>query len=381
MIRLVSPIILASALIAGEAQADQQLSGLDDDKRFTRLTAPFDHELGGTAVGEIHAERFKVLWSDEDYGNGLEGASDEAVFLRVRAAATAATAAFYKPAGWILERYRTALEEAERRGIATEEHFGDLFDAYLAASLYDQASDLAQSYPDIELPEVPDIVPPGSPPSDDARTLWRVADDPPRLEGFHVELDAPQLLIVSSPGCGFCRLAARALPADEVLGPLMREHAIWLVEKSSNNTYPRMLRFNREYPETPHYFVDDHADWPIRDFSFTPRFHFVGEGKIVETLAGWRGGSEALWAIARGFESIGLLDAEALPEDAFAYADEQLGPERCPTRDEARKMIAERTPIMSRKDLEKHLEQLRAGSDSPLLQLSQEGRTRLIESI
>ncbi len=371
-------LTLVSIFAVGDLKAAGQPAELNDDQRFTHLTADVDGRPDGADLGEIHAKRFKTLWSDHDYGGGLEKASDAAVVLRVRAAWTAA---FYEPAKWVLQRYRAALDEAHSRGIVTREYVVKLFDAYLAASLYDQASDLAQSYPDIELPEVPDIVPPGSPPSDDARTLWRIAADPPRLEGFHVELDAPRLLIVSSPGCSFCRLAARALPADAVLGPLMREHAIWLAEKSSNNTYPRMLRMKREYPESQHYFVGDPVEWPMTAFNATPRFHFVRKGEIVETLAGWRGGSEALWAIARGFESIGLLDAEALPEDAFAYADEQLGPERCPTRDEARKMIAERTPIMSRKDLEKHLEQLRAGSDSPLLQLSQEGRTRLIESI
>ena len=100
-----------------------------------------------------------------------------------------------------------------------------------------------------------------------------------------------------------------------------------------------MLRFNREYPEAPHYFVDDPGAWPIPDFNATPRFHFAKGGEVHETLAGWGGGSEALWAIARGFESIGLLDAGSLPEDAFAYADEQTGPARCPTRDEARNCL------------------------------------------
>lgn len=48
-----------------------------------------------------------------------------------------------------------------------------------------------------------------------------------------------------------------------------------------------MLRMNREYPESPHYFVDTPTEWPIPDLSFTPRFHFAHEGEIVETLAGW----------------------------------------------------------------------------------------------
>lgn len=378
MIRLITFTVLAAALFAGEAQADEQRLGLDDDKRFTQLTAPIDDELDGSDVGEIHAKRFRALWSDEDYGDSLKAASDEAVSLRVRAAWWAA---FYGPTDWMLERYRAALDEAHVRGIAKPKQFQELFDAYLAASLHDQAERLVQSYPDVDLPEVPEIVAPGSPPSDSARTLWRVADDPPRLEGFHVELDGPKLLIVSSPGCGFCRMAARVLPADDVLGPLMREHAIWLAEKSANNTYPRMLRFNREYPEALHFFVDDPAEWPVPAFNATPRFHFSDGGEVRETLVGWRGGSEALWAIARGFESIGLLDTESLQEDVFAYADDKAGPDRCPTHDKAMDLIVERTPIMTREDLDAHLEQLDAGEGSPLLVLSSEARKRLVDSI
>ncbi|MBS3822711.1 MAG: hypothetical protein KGY53_02310 [Wenzhouxiangellaceae bacterium] len=313
---------LVLTITVGNAVAAEQPAALDDDQRFTRLTAPVDDAVSGgdsSALGRIHARRFEALWSDHDYGAGLGEASDEAVLMRLRAAGTAA---FYETADWVLARYRAALAEANGRGIATREHVSDLFDFYLAASRHDQARALVRRYPEFDLPEVPQIVSPGAAPSESSRMLWRVAEDPLRLEGFHVDLDAPRLLIVSSPGCGFCRMAARALPADEVLGPLMREHAIWVAAKSWNNTYRRMLRFNREYPEAPQYFVDNPETWPVPGFAATPRFHFI-EGTVSrETLAGWQGGSETLWAIARGFESIGLLDAESLPEDVFAYADE-----------------------------------------------------------
>jgi len=371
-------LTLVSTFAACDLKAAGQPVELNDDQRFTHLTASIDGQPGPTERGRIQVERFKTLWSDHDYGAGLDNAPDAAIFLRLRAARTAA---FYEPINWVLERYRAALIEAHARGIATEEQVGDLFDAYLAASRHEQAARLAQHFPDFDLPEVPDIVPPGPSPSGNARTLWRVAEDPLRLEGFHVKLDVPRLLIVSSPNCSFCRIVARALPADEVLGPLMREHATWLVAKSLRDTYPRMLRLNREYPESPHYFVDDPADWPIPEFKSTPRFHFVHKGEIVKTLAGWRGGSEALWAITRGFESIGLLDAESLPEDVFAYADERTASSRCPTRDRAMKLIVEATPIMTRDDLDAHLEHISVGGDSPLLALSGEARKRLIDSV
>jgi hypothetical protein len=376
-LRLMAGCCVLACALATAGQSDPGRSG--DDERFTMLTAPVERsgEPGFDRAG-VFVQRFGELWSDEDFGPGLETATDEALKMRLRAVSTAS---FYRPDDWILTRYQAALDEAKARGIATPEDFRDLFDAYLAASHYAQAERLVRSHPELDLPEVPEIVPPGSAPSDHHPVLWRVADEPLRLEGFTVALDEPRLLIVSSPGCGFCRMAARALAADEVLGPLMREHTLWLAAKSANNTYPRMLRFNREYPDATHYYVDDPTGWPVPRFDFTPRFHFTDGGEVRETLAGWRGGSEALWSIARGFQAIGLLDADALPDDAFGYADERRTPRRCPTRKKAKDRIVERTPIRTREDLDAYLEQLHVAEDSPFHGLSSEARKRFVDSL
>jgi hypothetical protein len=379
MIKVIAFTLLALGLSALGSVANGNPLLLNDDQRFTHLTASIDEDLDDAEASEVRAERFKALWSDHDYGAGLADASDDAVVLRVRAAGAAV---FVAPADWVLARYRSALVEAHRRGIANPEHFRKLFDAYLAASRPEQAEQLLESYPELNLPAVPEFLPPGEPPSSSARTLWRVADEPIRLEGFHLELSGPRLLIVSSPGCGFCRMAARALPEDELLGPLMREHAVWLSEKSLNNTFQRMLGFNRENPKAQHYFVDDPAKWPVSTFRAFPEFSFVVDGQVRETLIGWRGGSEAMWAMARGFESIGLLDAKALPPDAFAYADnEKPATEQCPTREQAWAEITDGAAVTSREDLDTHLAELSESGDSPLLALSSEARKRLIDSI
>ncbi|WP_372922602.1 hypothetical protein [Roseovarius sp.] len=379
MIKVIAFALLALWFCALGAHANGHTPALDDDQRFTRLTAPVDEELDDAEASEIRAERFKALWSDHDYATGLAGASDDAVKLRVRAARDTT---FAKPVDWVLERYRSALDEAHRRGIANPEQFRGLFDAYLAASRPEQAEGFVESYPELDLPAVPETVPPGEPPSSSAHTLWRVADEPIRLEGFHLELSGPKLLVVSSPGCGFCRMAARALPEDELLGPLMREHAVWLSQKSLNNTYQRILGFNREYPEAQHFFVDDPAEWPVSTFRAFPEFTFVVDGQVRETLFGWRGGSEAMWAIARGFESIGLLDAGALPPDVFAYADdEKSATDHCPTREQAWAEIIDGAAITNREALDTHLAELSEGGDSPLLALSSEARKRLVDSI
>ena len=273
------------------------------------------------------------------------------------------------------------VEEARSRGLADSEDVADLFKAYQAAGRYEAARQLRAEYPDAGLPQVPEVVPAPTPRPQDARTVWHVDGEANRLRGDWLALEEAKLLIVTSPGCGFCRAAARELPADEVLGSLMQSHAIWLAERSMNNTFRSIAHWNEHYPHSPTVLVDDPADWPIDEFKSTPQFHFVRDGEIVDTLVGWRGGPESLRALADGFDRLGLLDVPQLPEDVFAYAEKPSYTRGCPERGEAWERIRERAVINTRDDLERYLDEIEAGGDSPLKKLSTEGRKRFLASM
>ena len=83
-------LTLVSIFAAGDLKAAGQPAELSDDQRFTHLTAPIDGQPGPTERGRIQVERFKTLWSDHDYGAGLDDAPDAAILLPLRAARTAA---------------------------------------------------------------------------------------------------------------------------------------------------------------------------------------------------------------------------------------------------------------------------------------------------
>ncbi|MFP4335538.1 MAG: hypothetical protein ACLFQC_08725 [Wenzhouxiangella sp.] len=352
---------------------------LDDDQRFTLLTAPLEVDADQAEETRVRRQRFRALWSDNDYGPGLSTAPDAAVELRVRAAENIT---FLGAAGWVLARNRAALDEAQRRGIVRSESVRRLFNAYIAAFDFEMAADLAQHYPAFSLPAVPKLVQAGLPPSESSRKLWKVHEDPVRFEAFYLDLSQPHLVVISSPGCAFCRRAVRDLTADSILGPLMKEHVIWVTQISINDTYQRLQQFNNTQSSAEHFFVGDPSKWPVDDFGFFPNFVFMANGEVVENLVGWRGGSESLWAIARGFASAGLLELEGVADEAFDYADvEEAKPEHCPTRDEAWTTLLQSTQIRSREDLDAHLNKIEAGHASPLLALSVEARKRLANSI
>lgn len=375
---LLLPFVFLSVSVLA-AEPDCEPGGLDDDERLTELSA-VSHESDPAAsdfdaLGQRMLASFGSLWCDREYGADLSEASDAVVSIRLRAARSTA---FYARPDWVLERLRAVVDEARSRGLADSDDLNNLFTAYQVAGRFERARALRDRYPDAGLPEVPRVVAAGEPPSDDARKVWRVDGEGNRLRGDWLTLHGPRLLIVTSPGCSFCRAAVKSLLADDVLSPLMRENAVWLAGPSMNNSFAAVARWNGEHPDAPTLLVDDADDWPVDDLSFTPQFHFMRDGEVVHSLTGWRGGPDALGALAEGFDRLGLLDVSQLPDDVFAYADKPSYTRGCPERDEARERIRERAEIGTREQLERHLEGIEAGDDSPLEKLSTEGRKRFV---
>jgi hypothetical protein len=354
---------------------------LNDDQRFTRLTAPLEGEAGRhpdfSERAEVIIERFRQLWTDEEFGVLLHELSDDTLMLRLRAAETAL---FSGQEPWMLERARTALEVALARDLATSAHIRRLFDAYQAAWDFGAARMLSESHPDAGLPELPEIVPLPEDQGDPHWIVWHVHDDPPRLKGEAINLDDIRLLVVTSPGCGFSHQAAHALGQDEIIGPLMRAHALWITARTKSHSFHRLLEWNQRYPGLETVVVDDQEQWPVSSFHVYPRFFFM-TGDQVEESQGWRGGAEGLQSIADQFIRLGLLDAGNLTDDAFAYADDWAASGSCAERAPALAQANEGALIKTSDELDTHLAKLEAGLDSPFGKLSEEARRRLVHSI
>jgi hypothetical protein len=354
---------------------------LNDDQRFTRMTAPLEEHSGRhpdfSERAEVIIKRFRELWADDEYGDQLHDLSDDTLVLRLRAAETAL---FSGQEPWMLERFDSALEVALARDLATPAQLRWLYDAYQAAWDYDAARLFREKHPDAGLPELPEIVPLPEHEDERSRVVWHVHDDPPRLKAEAINLDDIRMLVVTSPGCGFSHQAAQALGHDEVLGPLVRAHALWITGRTNSRAFHRLIEWNQRYPGFETVVVDDQEQWPVSSFYRYPRFFFV-TGEQVEESSGWRGGAEGLQAIADQLISLGLLDPASVAEDAFAYADEPSAPGACAERAPALAQANELALIRTRDELDAHLLKLEAGLDSPMGKLSEEARRRLVYSI
>lgn len=348
-----------------------------DDERLTALVAPMSSDDAQVQRHE-RATRFARLWCDADYAEGLGEADDEAVLIRLRAVSDVA---LYASNDWVAERYLRALTEADRRDLADHEHYVRVQSALQALGRHDEARQVSDRFPDVDLPVVPERVAADAPQPPGARLVWRADDENDRLHGEWLDLTRPQLLVVTSIGCMFCRAALRDMIDDEHLGPLIREHSVWLNEQSIHYSYQNVVHWNRSHPQKPMVLLDDPSGWPIERFDVTPGFYFADEGELVHQMVGWISGSEAMWTMVEGFERIGLMDTADLAADVFDDydSDEPSYAYGCPERGEAWEEIIAGTPVRTRAELDAHLDE--ADKDSPLAALPPEARKRLIESL
>lgn len=374
-VSLVWLVVLGGAALAALAE---QFDGLSDDERFTVLTTRSeDQDL--ESAREAQLQRFAELWSDDDYGAGLAAADDEAVRLRLRAAdwilrSPAAPA-------WVAARYRSVLAEASGRGLTRNSHYRQLFDWHLLRMDMDSARGIKAAFPEAGLPAVPELIAPEFEPGPDETVVWKASDG--RVTGRVVSPHElrPGVIVEASAGCSFARRAAEDLARDELLAPVVTSHSLWLLGPGSAGSFQRLASWNAEFPDTPIFYAPDVQAWPDQRFYSTPRFVFMDESGLATEMLGWHGGAESLAEFAGQLVRIGLLDADALTEDVFAYADEPEDRHTCAARAPALRTIFEQAPIATPAQLEAHLADAAATGESPLFLLTEQGRQRLIDSL
>ncbi len=365
------------------ALAASVTAALDDDRRLTLLTERFEGADSPVPTlaeqAETYGRRFRDLWSDNEYAPAeLAKASNEVVSLRLRAARSTA---FANNEPWVRQRLEQVVAEAHERDLVQSSEYRRLFDAHLAAGDLTAAERVRQRYPEIELPNVPERIEPPMTDTEAAVLVWRIKEDPERLVGEWISLNHPRLLIVSTPGCGFSRQAAKVLSEDETLAPLMDKYALWIAGPSTSNTFHRLAWWNERFPSAEKMLADDVSAWPVADFFHSPQFVFVENGQVTVQHSGWLGGSEGLLTVANGFAELGLLDKQRLDETAFVYADETTPQAACPTRASAMERIRQATPISTPEALDHYLAKVEQGADSPLAALSIEARKRFRDGV
>jgi len=170
---------------------------------------------------------------------------------------------------------------------------GDLFFSYVSFGDFAKAKQLRLEYPDILSDEpIPEITEdPGL--LEKPRKLYEVSQNGEALKLFSLESrKGPEILAVLSPGCHFSRRALDIIASSPDFREAFREYATIIYPINvSLSAIPDIARWNREHPELRYYLHSDNEahikGWEGLDFSSTPQFYFMNDGKIAFQIGGW----------------------------------------------------------------------------------------------
>ena len=192
-------------------------------------------------------------------------------------------------------------DELKRRRPADASRDDSVFGALMATGRVDEAE---------RLPYAKKLLIPRQPlataPAPDAVKFWTVQETPLTLVEEAVDLDVGRHVVVyTSPGCGFCQMAAKELAADPLLGTVFKAQSLW-IHTPNGNYGPD---FFREWPLKQYSFptrvVFDRHGWPQRRIPATPVFFFMEDGRVVGETLGWY--KDSLSKMARQMAELGFL--------------------------------------------------------------------------
>ncbi|MBT2116381.1 hypothetical protein KK141_14110 [Dyella sp. LX-66] len=204
-----------------------------------------------------------------------------------------------------LDHMRMDLDELLRRGPVSDKLLLDFHASLIQARKFDEATAFRQRHPGLKLPELPRIVEQEREgptalvlhEENGIRTL--------RREALSVS-DGLKILVISHPRCHFSQYAVRDLMDDPVLGPVFRDHAVWLMPQDGDLALSSLERWNQDHPGAPLSIAYRESDWPVVTQWATPTFYVLDRGKLVGEVDGWpREGNRA--ALMAALKQAGLL--------------------------------------------------------------------------
>jgi len=276
--------ISAFASVASDAESLQKLHDEFDGRGDAR----------DVAMRAFYSEKFAGVFTPES----LRALSE--TDLRT-AFATARLLAFDQRESQYVADLRDAFSEIAARKLAKPAEVQDMFAAYIGAREFDAARALARAFPKVELEPVPAVVDVPTLEAGKPALLRIEAAGQPWIRENVALVNGPQIIVVGHPNCHFSRNSTAAIEADAVLAKTFARHAVWVAPNDLSFNEASFLEWNLAHPQSAIFPVDLPADWSMIDFSSTPTFYFLTDGKLIESVSGWpkEGNREAVIAAMR----------------------------------------------------------------------------------
>lgn len=242
---------------------------------------------------------FDNLFPLDDFQAEVEAASDHDLRLLYQAALTAAATGYQTDH---IAAARTAVTALGNRNIATDGHLAAMHQALIHAGHLEESRRFAHHHAAAGLTPLPPLresVAPG----EGTPSALRLTPAKDALLHERTLLEPVRIVVVASYGCRYSRAAAQAIAQDPQLGPIFREHALWLASPSHLDNIPALQRWNDAHPATPLVIASSRERWPMLDLDTVPQFHVFRDGQLVASVtSGWpldEGNRDAVLAALR----------------------------------------------------------------------------------
>ncbi len=280
--------LLAAGCAGGQRRITRAAACVDDAKQ-RRDNPAISACAGGLRGADLSAESLR----------GYPDGAVDSLFRLLR------SASFYSPDDESLAlKVRTVFEEKARRGRAGPEDAAKTISGLVAARLFSEASSLKGRFPDAEAVDIPAVIGAGK-----TAGQWQVFDisaDGGRADALTLPLGTgPKVVIVVLPGCGSVVSAIAGVKRSPGLAETLRANTV-VITRSFD---PAAVRADKAlFAPIPVYVARKSGDFPGFDLTFSPRFYFLLDGKVLYDFKGWSddNGEVSLGKIRKGLKLIGL---------------------------------------------------------------------------
>lgn len=196
-------------------------------------------------------------------------------------------AVFYFLETEIVVVQKKLFDELAQRSLLKSFHAVKLFDNQIRTRLFEAASKTKVAYPQVSKETLPKFRTTFAY-NETFPTAWVLHSDARVMEQVLVQLQQKwQIVVVSHPYCSFSRKAAAEIFADTTLSARLVDKMLWVAPQDANFSYDNFAKWNQQYPLAQHLFVHQQSVWPFDNFSQTPYFYFMQNGKVQAVVTGW----------------------------------------------------------------------------------------------
>lgn len=263
--------LLSAAACARDLQADY--SALVAVQDASRTASEKD---AATSIAQAYQKHFEPTAT-----GAIEALSTADVDIVFRAANIAAGYTFDRTYALQMKR---AYDLLAQRDALRARYPQSMLEVFVFARMLDEARRFAEATPSlgVTLPTFKKRnVRAGRP------TLWTFEDGGGALVQRAADLDAPMIVVVSHPLCGFSQAAATQILEDEDLRARFMPPSVWLLPQTALFDAREVQAWEAAHHPFTMAYANTQAEWPMIDSWATPTFYFLKGGKVVHKVVGW----------------------------------------------------------------------------------------------